>query len=131
MSKTNLKLTTTCNFDMKNYLEECIKLRPTTLIMDDIKWKYMVRSTLRGKNILLLGPTGCGKTLAAKTVATVIGKTDKFFYFNLGATQDARSALIGNTPAELFLRSPALSRQFVHPMQLFFWMKFLGHITMV
>jgi len=97
MSKKTLKLTTTGNFDMKNYLDECIKLRPTTLIMDDIKWKYMVRSAVRGKNILLLGPTGCGKTLAAQTVANVIGKTDNFFYFNLGATQDARSALIGNT----------------------------------
>jgi MoxR-like ATPase len=65
--------------------------------MDDLKWKYMVRSALRGKNILLLGPTGCGKTLAAQTVAKVLGKESTFFYFNLGATQDARSALIGNT----------------------------------
>jgi len=65
--------------------------------MDDLKWKYMVRSTLRGKNILLLGPTGCGKTLAAQTVAKVLGKEASFFYFNLGATQDARSSLIGNT----------------------------------
>jgi MoxR-like ATPase len=57
----------------------------------------MVRSTIRGKNILLLGPTGCGKTLAAQTVAKVVGKENKFFYFNLGATQDARASLIGNT----------------------------------
>jgi MoxR-like ATPase len=65
--------------------------------MDDLKWKYMVRSALRGKNILLLGPTGCGKTLAAQTVAKVLNKESSFFYFNLGATQDARSALVGNT----------------------------------
>jgi MoxR-like ATPase len=83
--------------DMKKYLSECINLKPNTLIMDDLKWKYLVRSAVRGKNILLLGPTGCGKTLAAQTVARVIGKKDNFFYFNLGATQDARAALIGNT----------------------------------
>jgi len=90
-------LTTAKDFDMKKYLSTCINLRPESLIMDDIKWKYMVRSAIRGKNILLLGPTGCGKTLAAQTVARVLNKNDKFFYFNLGATQDARSSLIGNT----------------------------------
>lgn len=83
--------------DIKKILETSSNLRPSSLIMDDLKWKYMVRSTLRGKNILLLGPTGCGKTLAAQTVAKVLGKESSFFYFNLGATQDARSSLIGNT----------------------------------
>lgn len=95
-NKTSAKLTVS-NLDIKKYLDTCINLRPSTLIMDDLKWKYMVRSALRGKNILLLGPTGCGKTLAAQTVAKVLGKESTFFYFNLGATQDARSALIGNT----------------------------------
>ena len=98
MKKTNVaNLTTAKNFDMKKYLSTCVDLRPTSLIIDDVKWKYMVRSALRGKNILLLGPTGCGKTLAAQTIANVLNKNDKVFYFNLGATQDARSFLIGNT----------------------------------
>jgi MoxR-like ATPase len=88
---------TVSNQDIKKYLDTCINLRPSSLIMDDLKWKYMIRSALRGKNILLLGPTGCGKTLAAQTVANVLNKESSFFYFNLGATQDARSALIGNT----------------------------------
>ena len=92
-----MNLTVTANFDIKKFLDTCKDLRPSSLIMDDVKWKYMVRSTIRGKNILLLGPTGCGKTLAAQTVAKVIGKENKFFYFNLGATQDARASLIGNT----------------------------------
>jgi len=96
-TKNTAKLITKSDFDLKSYLNTCVNLRPDSLIMDDIKWKYMVRSALRGKNILLLGPTGCGKTLAAQTVAKVLGKDNKFFYFNLGATQDARSALIGNT----------------------------------
>lgn len=95
-NKSTVNLTVSSS-DIKKILETSSTLRPSTLIMDDLKWKYMVRSTLRGKNILLLGPTGCGKTLAAQTVAKVLGKEASFFYFNLGATQDARSSLIGNT----------------------------------
>lgn len=83
--------------NIKSYLNTCLNLRPKSLVIEDIKWKYLVRSTIRSKNILLLGPTGCGKTLAAQTVADVVGKKTNFFYFNLGATQDARASLIGNT----------------------------------
>jgi len=96
-NKNSLNLVTGKDFNIKAYLDTCVNLRPSSLIMDDLKWKYMVRSAIRGKNILLLGPTGCGKTLAVQTVAKAIGREDNFFYFNLGATQDARSALIGNT----------------------------------
>ena len=43
----------------------------------------------------MVGPAGSGKTEAAKALPTA---TDRpFFYFNLGATQDPRSTLIGNT----------------------------------
>lgn len=81
--------------EVKSFLVNCVNLKPSTLVMDELKWKYMVRSVMRGKNILIVGPTGCGKTLAAKTVASSLNRP--YFYFNLGATQDARSALIGNT----------------------------------
>jgi MoxR-like ATPase len=83
--------------DIPEFLKSCIDLKPDDLVISDTKWKYLVRSVLRGKNVLMVGPTGCAKTLAAQTVANKIGKPDKFFYFNLGSTQDARSALIGNT----------------------------------
>jgi len=96
-TEMNVNLITSKNFDMKSYLNDCVELRPSSLIMEDIKWKYLVRSALRGKNILMLGPTGCGKTLAAQTIANVLKKDSNFFYFNLGATQDARASLIGNT----------------------------------
>jgi nitric oxide reductase NorQ protein len=71
------------------------EIRPSTLILSDVKWKYLVRSVLRGKNIMIVGPAGCGKTLAVTTVASAMNRP--FFYFNLGATQDPRSALVGNT----------------------------------
>ena len=43
----------------------------------------------------MVGPAGCGKTQAAKALPQATGRP--FFYFNLGATQDPRSTLIGNT----------------------------------
>ena len=61
----------------------------------ELKWKYLVRSAMRGKNIMMTGPAGCGKTMAAKSVVAALDRED--FYFNLGATQDPRSTLIGNT----------------------------------
>jgi len=70
-------------------------IKPIDLEMSDIKWKYLVRSAVRGKNIMMVGPAGCGKTQAAKALPQA---TDRpFFYFNLGATQDPRATLIGNT----------------------------------
>jgi hypothetical protein len=71
------------------------KIKPRDLEMSDIKWKYLVRSAVRGKNIMMVGPAGCGKTQAAK--ALPIATNRPFFYFNLGATQDPRATLIGNT----------------------------------
>jgi nitric oxide reductase NorQ protein len=70
-------------------------IKPSDLEMSDIKWKYLVRSAVRGKNIMMVGPAGCGKTQAAKALPKATGRP--FFYFNLGATQDPRSTLIGNT----------------------------------
>ena len=63
--------------------------------MDPLKWKYLIRSAVRGKNIMMTGPTGCGKTLAAQSLVKSLNRPD--FYFNLGATQDPRATLIGNT----------------------------------
>ena len=64
-------------------------------MMTELKWKYLIRSAVRGKNIMMTGPAGCGKTMAAKSVVNSLDRAD--FYFNLGATQDPRSTLIGNT----------------------------------
>ena len=82
---------------IRNELKSCAALKPKSLVIDDLKWRYLCRSVLRGKNTLLVGPTGCGKTLAAQSVADAYVKGSNFFYFNLGSTQDARSSLIGNT----------------------------------
>lgn len=72
-----------------------VQLRPTELVMTDLKWKYLIRSAVRAKNIMMTGPAGCGKTMAAKALVKSLDRPD--FYFNLGATQDPRATLIGNT----------------------------------
>jgi len=70
-------------------------IKPKSLMMSEIKWKYLIRSAVRGKNIMMTGPAGCGKTMAAKSLVNSLDRPD--FYFNLGATQDPRASLIGNT----------------------------------
>jgi MoxR-like ATPase len=72
-----------------------VQLKPTELVMTDLKWKYLIRSAVRAKNIMMTGPAGCGKTMAAKALVKSLDRPD--FYFNLGATQDPRATLIGNT----------------------------------
>lgn len=81
--------------EILNLVHSAPEIRPKTLILSDVKWKYLVRSVLRGKNLMITGPAGCGKTLAVTTVANAMDRP--YFYFNLGATQDPRSTLIGNT----------------------------------
>ena len=88
-------LSSSTTADVMHLIQSAPSIRPKSLILSDVKWKYLVRSVLRGKNLMITGPAGCGKTLAVSTVATAMDRP--FFYFNLGATQDPRSTLIGNT----------------------------------
>lgn len=93
MNKTN-KLTTE---DIKNTVDTAYSIKPKKLFMKELKWKYLVRSVLRGKNILIVGPSGAGKTFAIQSVVDALGRRDNYYYINMGATQDPRAALIGNT----------------------------------
>ena len=81
--------------DMLNFIHSSYGLKPQGLVMKELKWKYLIRSAVRGKNILMTGPAGCGKSMAAKSLVNSLDRAD--FYFNLGATQDPRATLIGNT----------------------------------
>ena len=78
-----------------SFLNTCVDKRPDTLFMEDLSWKFICRNVYRGRNMLLTGPTGTGKSQTAIAVAKALGR--ELFYVNLGATQDPRGTLIGNT----------------------------------
>ena len=80
--------------EMIDFFKNSYGLKPRGLIMNPLKWKYLIRSAVRGKNIMMTGQAGCGKTLAAKSLVNALDRPN--FYFNLGATQDPRATLIGN-----------------------------------
>ena len=80
--------------DVVNFIKDSYSLKPKGLVMKELKWKYLIRSAVRGKNIMMTGQAGCGKTMAAKSLVNALDRPD--FYFNLGATQDPRATLIGN-----------------------------------
>jgi len=84
--------------EVLNFIHSSYSLKPRGLMMNELKWKYLIRSAVRGKNIMMTGPAGCGKTMAAKSVVNSLDRPD--YYFNLGATQDPRGTLIGNTHFE-------------------------------
>jgi len=82
--------------EIKDFIHKgSVQLKPNELVMTELKWKYLIRSAVRAKNIMMTGPAGCGKTMAAKALVKSLDRPD--FYFNLGATQDPRATLIGNT----------------------------------
>jgi len=87
---------TSTHDDVEDFITRSISMKPDSLIISDLKWKYLMRSVVRGKNIMMTGPSGCGKTLAVQSVAKALDGRP-YFYFNLGATTDPRSTLIGNT----------------------------------
>jgi nitric oxide reductase NorQ protein len=80
------------------FIHESPKYRPDEIIISDLKWKFLVRSIVRGKNIMVTGPAGAGKTQTAIAAAKALNRP--LFRFNLGASQDPKSFLIGNTHFE-------------------------------
>jgi MoxR-like ATPase len=76
-------------------IHESVKYRPDEIIISDLKWKFLVRSIIRGKNIMMTGPAGSGKTQTALAAGKALNRP--VLRFNLGASQDPKSFLIGNT----------------------------------
>jgi MoxR-like ATPase len=81
---------------LKKKLNECLNLIPEDLKINKLNWKLLNYAILKGKNVILYGPSRTGKT---KTIFSLknIYSDRKFFNIPMGSTQDARSSLIGNT----------------------------------
>ena len=101
--------------EVLNFIHNSYTLKPTGLMMNELKWKYLIRSGVRGKNIMMTGPAGCGKTMAAKALVNSLDRPD--YYFNLGATQDPRATLIGNVHFEKKSGTYFSESQFVKAIQ--------------
>jgi MoxR-like ATPase len=83
--------------ELSDFIRDAMSIKPKKLKINELWWRTAVRNALRGKNLLVVGPSGCGKTLLANSLKKGLGREDRFFYINLGSTQDPRSTLIGNT----------------------------------
>lgn len=65
---------------------------------------------------MLVGPSGCGKTVCVQSVSKSMPERP-FFTFNLGATQDPRGYLIGNTHFSNINGTYVVQSHFVHAIQ--------------
>lgn len=91
----NTNTNTNTNVDLtSDYLDGVLKLKPNNLIISDLNWKFLIRGVVRSKNMMLVGPTGAGKSFTVKSVAEALDRP--FFKIPLGSSQDPRATLMGN-----------------------------------
>jgi MoxR-like ATPase len=81
--------------EIKKFLRNSSAIKPKWYKMSDLKWRFSVRACLRGKNIMVTGPKGTGKTVLAFALEETLGR--QLFNIPLGSTQDPRSVIVGNT----------------------------------
>ena len=55
--------------DIVEFIANSPSMIPNSLVISETKWKYLVRSIVRGRNILMTGPSGCGKTTLLRLIA--------------------------------------------------------------
>ena len=44
--------------EVLSFIHSSYSLKPKGLMMSELKWKYLIRSGVRGKNIMMTGPSG-------------------------------------------------------------------------
>ena len=53
-------------FDM-NFVHTSYRFKPEDLFISEIKWKFLMRNVVKGKNIMMTGAAGSGKCLEKDT----------------------------------------------------------------
>lgn len=68
----------TTHGDITDFIHtKSLELKPESLVITDLKWKYLIRSAVRAKNIMMVGPSGCGKTMAAKSLVRALNQIER------------------------------------------------------
>lgn len=83
---TNLRRTIAANYPVPTEAECGFHINPEL-------WFLLVRNVLRRENVMLVGPTGSGKTEIVTHLAKAMEKA--MFIQDMGTVQDAQSALLG------------------------------------
>jgi len=81
--------------EVVDFVNKSYSLKPKAVFINELKWKHLIRTIIRGKNVMITGMQGSGKTLVARMAAKVIGRP--FYMFPLGETQDPKTYLLGST----------------------------------
>lgn len=102
------------------FVKNSPKLKPDNFKVSDLKWRFAIRAILRGENILFLGESGSGKTMMVYILNEIFndaGSKRPLFVFNMGATQDPRSTLIGNTHYTKDIGTYVAESEFIRAIQ--------------
>ena len=78
------------------FIEKNKNNKPLGLVIDDLYWKTILLCIITNKNLLLVGPTRCGKTTTVHALKQIFKDRPFFDEFNMGQTTDAKSYLLGN-----------------------------------
>jgi len=89
---------------------------PKDLKISNLNWKILNFAIEKGKNVLLTGPTGTGKTKTMYKLKETFPERP-FFNIPMGSSQDARATLIGNTHYNPTIGTFVVSSYFVNAIQ--------------
>lgn len=70
---------------------------PDDIIIDRMKWDFMLGTLKLSKYPILMGPTGAGKTVIARALAQTMGYD--YYYLNAGSLFKPKSTLVGTVQA--------------------------------
>lgn len=80
-----------------NIFQEILEVaskKPYDLVINDKFYQYLIRNILKAKNMMIVGPTGTGKTSLVYSVAKTLKRG--FYKFPMNSSGDAKTMLIGS-----------------------------------